>query len=143
MSAPFAREEEFRGKPMIRVENYGGYRRFVFGINNGKKAYRLAHCWDLLEEFVESSGNRPRHNAAHRLTNSFGEVEGYCVVVPGYTNNANGRFYNTPLFTLRGSENPETDPETRADFQFAWKKADALLKCKDQIQRIILRHYTP
>jgi len=141
MGADCATEEWYRGKPMIRMNNYKGWKPFVFGINNGKKGCRLIHCWDLLEQFVQSEGRKPTHNVAFELTNSLGEITGYCVVVPGWSKG--DRFYDSPMFTLRGDENPETAPNPKADFQFTWGKADALLSCKTKVTEIILKHYSP
>jgi hypothetical protein len=141
MSGPNATEEEYRGKPMIRINDYGGWKPFVFGISNGKKGCRLVHCWELLEEFVESKGRRPQHNVAYELTNSHGEIAGYCVIVPGWSKG--DRFYDSPMFTLRGDENPETAPSPKADFQFTQGKANALVTCKEKVNEIILKHYSP
>ena len=143
MPNPNSHEDEYRGKPMIRIDDYGGYRRWSFGITNGKKSCRLVHCWDLLEEFVRTNGALPKKNHPFPLSNSFGEIVGYCVIVPGYTNSAINRYYDTPLFTLRGDEMGDTDPSPRADFQFGMTKAKALIYCKPEVDRIIRRHYSP
>ena len=65
------------------------------------------------------------------------------MVLPGYTIRGEGRYYDTPLFTLRGDEIADTDPSPRADFQFAMKKAQALIHCQKEIDRIIRKHYSP
>ena len=143
MSSASAHEDSYREKPTIRIDNYGGYRRWSFGITNGKKSCRLAHSWDLLDEFVRTNGSSPQHNHPFPLTNSYGELVGYCVILPGYTNRGNGRYYDTPLFTLRGDEIADTDPSPKADFQFAMTKAQALIHCQKEVDRIIRKHYSP
>jgi hypothetical protein len=47
------------------------------------------------------------------------------------------------MFTLRGDENPETAPSPKADFQFTQGKANALVTCKEKVNEIILKHYSP